>query len=79
MSHEHRGRHPRRSVYALAACLAALLGCSTAQPLEPLPLQSIAPPFALFDVNPNSATRDQIVSTRAQLGKVSAWYFGHAT
>ncbi len=35
--------------------------------------------FLLDDVNPNSTTFGQMVSPRDQLGKVSAWYFAHAT
>ena len=38
-----------------------------------------APDFSLSDVNPNSQTRDQQVSPRQHLGRISAWYFGHAT
>lgn len=35
--------------------------------------------FSLVDVNPNSATYNQSISPRQYLGKMSAWYFGHAT
>jgi hypothetical protein len=35
--------------------------------------------FHLLDVNPNSATYDQLVSPRDYLLRVSAFYFGHAT
>jgi hypothetical protein len=45
----------------------------------PLPVQTLAPDFSIQDVNPNSTTHGQNVSPRAQLGKISAWYFGHAT
>ena len=38
-----------------------------------------APDFSLPDVNPNSKTHDQPVSPRQHLGRISAWYFGHAT
>lgn len=37
------------------------------------------PDFALADVNPNSATFGKTVSPHDYLGRVSAWYFGHAT
>ncbi len=37
------------------------------------------PDFSLRDVNPASATYNQLLSPRHYLGKVSAWYFGHAT
>lgn len=35
--------------------------------------------FHLLDVNPSSATYDQLVSPRDYLLRVSAFYFGHAT
>lgn len=35
--------------------------------------------FSLPDVNPTSPTFNASVSPRDHLGKVSAWYFGHAT
>lgn len=35
--------------------------------------------FSLTDVNATSATFDTPVSPRDYLGKVSGWYFGHAT
>ena len=35
--------------------------------------------FSLTDVNATSATFDEPVSPRDYLGKVSGWYFGHAT
>ena len=35
--------------------------------------------FSLTDVNTTSATFDMPVSPRDYLGKVSGWYFGHAT
>jgi hypothetical protein len=40
---------------------------------------SIAPDFALEDVNPASSLYQTTVSPRDFLGKVSAWYFGHST
>ena len=46
---------------------------------SPTPLTGLAPDFALKDVNTNSATHDSTISPREYLGKVSAWYFGHAT
>lgn len=79
MYHLKCGRAVRLHGIVLAACLAALAGCGKEQPLQPLALQTLAPDFGLFDVNQNSATWSQVVSPRAQLGKVSAWYFGHAT
>ena len=38
-----------------------------------------APAFFLEDVNDTSATYGQLISPRAHLGRVSAWYFGQAT
>jgi hypothetical protein len=37
------------------------------------------PDFSLRDVNPTSETSNLDVSPRDYLGRVSAWYFGHAT
>jgi hypothetical protein len=75
--HTRRGPARLASIF-LVAWLAALVGCGE-QPLEPLPLQSIAPDFGLVDVNPGSATYGQVVTPRGQLDKVSAWYFASAT
>jgi hypothetical protein len=36
------------------------------------------PAFRLPDVNPSSATFGRQVSPRDHLGRISAWYFGHA-
>jgi len=66
-------------VALLAALVVALAGCSKDQPTKPLPTSTVVPDWTLTDVNPNSATHGQAVSQRAQLGKVSAWYYGHAT
>ncbi len=35
--------------------------------------------FALDDVNPTSATFEEAVRPRDQIGRVSVWYFGHST
>lgn len=35
--------------------------------------------FSLVDVNPNSPSYNQSISPRQYIGKMSAWYFGHAT
>ena len=37
-----------------------------------------APDFSLLDVNSTSTTYDEDVSPRDEVGRVSAWYFGHA-
>lgn len=58
--------------------LALSLGCGDDKPSPPGPGEAM-PDFSLLDVNPNSASHDQQVSPRQQLGAISAWYFGHAT
>ena len=40
---------------------------------------TILTPFVLTDVNENSSTYQQKISTEAYQGKTTAWYFGHAT
>ena len=65
--------------FALAALAAAFLAGCGEDPVQPLPQQAVAPDWHLEDVNPNSATAGQQVTVRSQLGKVSAWYFAHAT
>lgn len=79
MSRDSRRRFGRLEGFALAAVVTVLVGCGHSQPLQPLPPLTLAPDFSLQDVNPNSATSAQLMSPRAQLGKVSAWYFGHST
>lgn len=37
------------------------------------------PDFALLDVNTTSETYQQLVSPQDYQGRVSGWYFGHAT
>jgi len=78
-----KNRIPRGDALAFVGLLALALaaaGCPGHHddPLRP-PLQGVAPDFSLIDVNPNSVTHGQAVSPRQYLGKVSAWYFGHAT
>lgn len=46
---------------------------TTDDPAEP------APDWALEDVNPNSASYQQQVARSGYAGKVSGWYFAHAT
>ena len=62
---------------ALFLALAACGGSSTNAP--PGDVGVLAPDFALTDVNAASPTATQDVSPRDYVGKVSAWYFGHAT
>jgi len=71
----------RRATALFAVCVIAVAGCGKDDPapLVPMAVGTLAPDFALTDVNPASPSAFQPVSPRAQLGKVSAWYFGHAT
>jgi hypothetical protein len=68
-----------------ALSLALLLGlaaCGGGEELtnNPGPTQGQqAPDFSIEDVNPNSATSASQVSPRQHVGRISAWYFGHAT
>jgi hypothetical protein len=72
------GRATRRGLWliGLLAGIAGLAGCGDG---PARPTTHHLPDFHLTDVNPNSATAGQAVSPRDYLGKVSAWYFGHAT
>jgi len=81
MLHASTDRPARLVGLLVAGLLAAVVGCSRNQAMitAPLPVQTLAPDFSIQDVNPNSTTHGQDVSPRAQLGKISAWYFGHAT
>ena len=64
----------------LLMLLAACGGGSEDEPIGPGPaIGSLAPDFLLTDVNPNSPLYTTQVTPRQRLGKVSAWYFGHAT
>jgi hypothetical protein len=58
-----------------------VLGCGEDDPAKPVVLDpnEPVPDFSVLDVNPNSSTTGQPVSPRNYVGKVSAWYFGHAT
>jgi hypothetical protein len=70
-----------RSLAILALGLFLLAGCGdkkSTKPEDPGP-GPLMPDFALEDVNPNSATHGEIVSPRQFVGRVSCWYFGHAT
>lgn len=71
------------SALAPIAVTALLTGCggstgTGAQP-PPIPETELAPDFALEDVNPTSATFGMAVSPRDYIGKVTGWYFGHAS
>ena len=69
--------HPARAIVVLALA-SALVSCSHKDPVRPAAGQPM-PDFSLVDQNPASATAGKAVSPRQFLGKVSAWYFGHAT
>lgn len=58
---------------------AVVFGCGDDAPQGNLHLGEVAADFAIRDVNPASARYDEPVSPRDYLGRVSAWYFGHAT
>ncbi len=64
---------------ALAGAIAAGCNKSTAPKTSGPALGTLAPDFAIRDVNPNSARYQAPVSPRDYFGRVSAWYFGHAT
>ena len=70
---------PRLGAFVFVLAMAFLGACSKDDPVEPLPPLTVVPDFSLQDVNPNSITSGQQVSPRSQLGRVSAWYFGHST
>ena len=77
-----RMRLARQAVALLLLPAALLVACSKDEPTTAPPLPpptGLAPDFSLTDVNPNSASHGQGVSPRQARGKISAWYFGHAT
>jgi hypothetical protein len=77
-------RPPRRLALGFALAVTILLagaGCGdkTTAPQDYLPSGDAVPDFHLTDLNPNSTTHGRAVSPRDEVGKVSAWYFGHST
>lgn len=48
-------------------------------PQSPLEFEGPMPDFSLTDVNGSSPTTGQSVSPRDYEGRISAWYFAHAT
>ena len=75
-----RPAHASRPGALVVLLFLAILGaCSKDDPVSPLPQATVPADFALVDVNLNSSTANDTISPRAQLGKVSAWYFGHST
>lgn len=73
-----------RSALRLSALALGLLvaGCGD-EATPPIgsapPTDGPLPEFTLVDVNPTSATFQSPVSARAQLEKVSGWYFTRAS
>ena len=65
--------------FAFALLLAACGGSSSTLPSGNVDVGLVAPDFLLEDVNAASPTTAEDVSPRDYLGKVSAYYFGHAT
>jgi hypothetical protein len=74
---------------ALTALLLSLAACGSGAGAAPAPspppdpggptLGQVAPEFALVDVNPASPSTATEVAPSDSLGRVSVWYFGHAT
>jgi hypothetical protein len=74
------------------AATAVAAGCERDTPLDAAPDLATAardaawvaqprpePDFALVDLNPVSSSYNTSCSPRQHLGRISAWYFGHAT
>ena len=80
-----RVRYPRVELFrtraSLALSLVVVLGVLSSACDGKRPDFSTAPmpDFSLQDVNPASVTFDERVSPREFEGRISAWYFGHAT
>ena len=73
MSYIHSIKHPKNSNDKAGKTMLFLLlnfACN-----KPIDLTSLA----LIDVNPTSQTYEQEIELIDYEGKVSAWYFGHAT
>ena len=72
---------PRTTLRGVPALLVVLIafGCGEDSTTAPIAPGTRVPDFSLPDVNPNSPTACTDVSPRDYEGKVSAWYFGHAT
>jgi hypothetical protein len=73
------GARPVRAKQLRVACKAVAKAAGRLEIPLPGSPEAPKPDFSLADVNPNSATSGEQVSPRDYLGKVSAWYFGHAT
>lgn len=70
---------PNASIVLLVALALTACGGSSSSPPSTIDPGEMAPDFALEDANPNSPTATEDVSPRDYVGKVSAYYFGHAT
>ena len=64
---------PRQWSGLIIASFVASVGSSVGSGAETVP------DFTLVDVNATSSTHNHLVSPRDYQGKVSGWYFGHAT
>jgi hypothetical protein len=73
---------PLLALMALLALIPLASGCGDRSPTRSDPPTrspgELKPDFHLQDLNAGSARFGQAVSPRDYLGKVSAWYFGHA-
>lgn len=66
---------PARAPNLIVITLIGVMGCSSVAPLSDQPVAD----FALLDVNPASPSAGAEVSPRDAEGRVSLWFFGHAT
>ena len=67
--------NPARAPLPIVITLVGVMGCSSVAPLADAPVAD----FSLLDVNPSSPSVGEAVSPRDTLGRVSLWFFGHAT
>ena len=81
-------RHRRGALRSLALAGAlglALAACNEDSTVDPsgdsdgTGAPTAVPDFSLADVNATSPTAGEKVSPRDYRGRISAWYFGHAT
>jgi hypothetical protein len=79
LAKSEEGARPVRAKQLRVACKAVAKAAGRLGVELPGAPEDPKPDFSLPDVNPNSATSEEQVSPRDYLGKVSAWYFGHAT
>ena len=67
--------NPARAPRPIMIILSGVMGCSSVAPLADGPVTD----FSLIDVNPGSPSFEEFVSPRDVEGRVSLWFFGHAT